>query len=101
MRESEEVEHFWLPFSTCRTLLGRMAAEADQPGFLRVQGEVEQAHPFLQVVQERLRFMLVLEADDRVVREADHDHVSGGLAAAPLVDPQVEYVVKVDVRQDW
>ena len=34
--EPKEVEHVWLPFSTCRTLLGRMAAEADQPGFLRV-----------------------------------------------------------------
>jgi hypothetical protein len=38
-----------------------MAAEADQPGFLRVQGEVEHAHPFLHVMRERLRFMLVLE----------------------------------------
>jgi hypothetical protein len=43
---------------------------------------------FLQVVQERLRFMLVLEADDRIVRIADHDHVSGSLVASP------------DVRQD-
>jgi hypothetical protein len=92
VRESEEVEHFWLPFSTCRALLGRMAAEAE-PGFLRVQGEVEQAHPFPHDVQERLRFMLVLEADDRIVRIADHDHVSGSLAASPLVDPQIEYVV--------
>jgi hypothetical protein len=39
-------------------------------------------------MQERLRFMLVLEADDRVVRIADHDHVSGSLAASPLVDPR-------------
>ena len=55
----------------------RSSAEADQLGFLRVQGEVEQARPFLQVMQERLRFMLVLEADDRIVRIADHDRVSG------------------------
>ena len=79
----------------------RSSAEADQLGFLRVQGEVEQARPFLQVMQERLRFMLVLEADDRIIRVADHDHVSGSLAASPLVDPQIEYVVQVDVRQDW
>ena len=51
------------------------------------------------VVQERLRF--VLEADDRIVRKADNNQVSGGLAATPLVDPQIEHVVKVDVRQDW
>ena len=63
-----------------------MAAEADQPGFVRVQGEIEQAHPFLQVVQERLRFILVLKADNRIVGKADHDHVSGGLVASPLVD---------------
>jgi hypothetical protein len=48
-----------------------------------------------------MQLRLVLEADDRIVRIADYDHVSGGLAASPLVDPQIEYVVQVDVRQDW
>ena len=93
MREAEEVEDFGFPLSTLRTLLGRMAAEADQPGLVRVQGEIEQAHPFLQVMQEGSRLMLMLEADDRVIRVADHDHVSGGLGAAPTMDPQIVHVV--------
>jgi hypothetical protein len=51
VREAEEVEDVGLPLATLRTLLGRMTDEADQPGFLRVQGQIEQAHPFLQVVR--------------------------------------------------
>jgi hypothetical protein len=44
-----------------------MTAEADQPGFVRVQAEIEQAHPFLQIMQKRSRLMLMLEANDGVI----------------------------------
>src|ERR1700680_3518366 len=47
MREAEEVESFGLPLSKLLTLLGRVAAKADQPGFVRVQRQFELAHSFL------------------------------------------------------
>jgi hypothetical protein len=47
--------------------------------------------PFPQVVQERLRFVLVLEADDRIVRKADHDTMGAG--SANLRAPQFVTVV--------
>ena len=76
-----------------------MAAEADQPGFRRVQCQFELPHSFLQVVQESLCLMLVLEADNGVIRIADDDHVAGRLAA-PAMGPKIERVVQVDVRQN-
>jgi hypothetical protein len=57
-------------------LLSRVTAEADQSGFLRMQGQVEQAHAILEIIKERARLVLMLEADDRIVREADHDHIA-------------------------
>src|SRR6202023_4312743 len=99
MREAEEVESFGLPRSQFLTLLGRMTTEADQPGFRRVQCQFELPHSFLQVMQESLRFMLVLEADNGVIRVTDYDHVAGRLAA-PAVGPKIVHVVQVDVRQD-
>src|SRR5229473_6558912 len=96
MREAEEVERLGLPLSKFLTLLGRVATEADQPGFRWVQCQFELPHSFLQVMQESLRFMLMLEADNGVIRVTDDDHGAGRLAA-PAVGPKVVHVVQVDV----
>ena len=53
----------------------------------------------MQITQESLRFMLMLEADNGVIRVADDDHVAGRLAA-PAVGPKIVHVVQVDVRQN-
>ena len=81
------------------TLLGRMATEADQPGFRRVQCQFELPHSFMQITQESLRFMLVLKADNGVIRITDDDHVAGRFAA-PAMGPKIVHVVQVDVRQN-
>src|SRR5205807_2371638 len=98
--EAEEVEGFGLPLSKLLTLLGRVAAEADQPGFVRVQRQFELAHSFLEFVKERPRLVLMLKADDGVVRAADDDHVARHLCEAPAVGPKVEPVVQVDIGQE-
>jgi hypothetical protein len=49
MREAEEVEGLGLPLSKLLPLLGRVAAKADQPGFVRVQRRFELAHSFLEL----------------------------------------------------
>jgi hypothetical protein len=86
-----------VPLSQFLTLLGRVAAEADQPGLRRVQRQFERAHSFLQVVQESLRLMLMLKADNGVIRIADGNHVAGRVSA-PAMGPEIEHVVQVDVR---
>src|ERR1700681_1560614 len=53
----------------------------------------------MQVMQESLRLMLMLEADNGVVRVTDDDHVAGRLAA-PAVGPEIEHVVQVHVREN-
>ena len=95
-RKSESLR---LPLSPLLTLLGRVATKADQPGLRRVQRQFELAQPFLEIIEERLRLMLVLEADNGVVRIADDDHVASRLAA-PAMGPQIKHVMQVDVRQD-
>jgi len=53
-----------------------------------------------QLGQEFFRFLPMLEAQDKVIRETNHDHVAVSLAFPPSLDPKVEHVVKVDVRQE-
>jgi hypothetical protein len=86
-----------LSLSPRHTLLGCLATEADQPGFVRVQGQFERAQPLMQVVQKGLCLMLVLEADDGVVGIANDDYVAVRLGVAPSLDPQIVRVVQVDV----
>src|SRR5438477_156212 len=71
-----------------------------QPGLRRVQRQFERAHSFLQVVQESLRLMLMLKADNGVIRIADGNHVAGRVSA-PAMGPEIEHVVQVDVRKNW
>jgi hypothetical protein len=55
--------------------------EGPLPKRLKVFGcQFELAQPFLEVIKERPRLMLMLKADDSVVRVADDDHVAGRLA---------------------
>jgi len=46
-REVEKVEGFGLSLSKSRTPLGRLAAEADPPGLVRVQRQFERAQSFV------------------------------------------------------
>ena len=56
--------------------------------------------PRLEVGKELLRFVPVLETNDRVVRVAHDNHVAGGASPPPLVDPLIINMMKVDVRQE-
>jgi hypothetical protein len=43
----------------------------------------------------------VLEADDNIVSVPHHDDVAMGMASSPLIRPQIEDVMQVDVGQKW
>src|ERR1700746_2075242 len=101
MSESQKIERFGLPLSPPLTLLGRVAAEADQPGLVRVQRQFERAQSFVQILQKGLRLMLVLKTNDRIIGKAHDDHVAGRFGLAPSMDPKIVRVVQVDVRKRW
>ena len=76
------------------------SAKLDQPRLVGVKTEPEPARRCLEIGKEPLRVVLVLEADDGVIRIAHDDHVAGRASLPPLVDPQIVDVVEVDVRQE-
>ena len=43
----------------------------------------------------------ILEAHYTVVRIAKHDHLSSPWLFPPVLNPEIEYVVQIDVRQQW
>src|SRR5277367_1451591 len=99
--ESKKVERLRFAETTRPPVLGRMASELDEPCLPRVQrqGKLCQTRPH--VLPEPLGVGLMLEANDDVVSVAHHDDVAMGMAFPPLICPQIEDVMQVDVGQEW
>ena len=55
------------------------------------------ANLLAKLMQEPLGVVHVLESDDVVVGEPHEDHVPARVSPAPLVGPEVEHVVQIDV----
>jgi hypothetical protein len=65
-----------------------------------VQLESEALEALTQVGTEPSHVDLMLESQRKVVRVPHDDHVAARLARSPLLNPQVEHVVKVDVCEE-
>jgi hypothetical protein len=52
-----------------------------------MKGEAEACEPCLEIGKESLCLVLMLKADDGVVRIAHDNHVAGGTSLPPLVGP--------------
>src|SRR6266851_5669826 len=99
MGEAEEVERLRLAEPRPFPLLRRPAAELDQTGLVRMQGQRKLRQPIPQFRLEPLGIGLVLKAGNDVVGIAHQDDVSLGMVASPPLRPEIEDVMQVDVRQ--
>src|SRR4030081_1207237 len=99
MGKAEEVERLRLAKPCPLPLLRRPAAELDQTGLVRMQGQRKLRQPIPQFRLEPLGIGLVLKAGNDVVGIAHQDDVSLGMVASPPLGPQIEDVMQVDVRQ--
>src|SRR5713226_2443260 len=99
MGKTKKGEGFRLPEASMLSVFGRKGAELQEPGLFRVQFQVELLHAFFQFRPEPLGIRPVLESNHDVVREAHHDHITMRPLPSPCLDPQIEYVMKINVRQ--
>src|SRR3954469_11974372 len=75
--ETQESEGFRLAEAAPLAVAGRIAAELDQPGLLRVERQCELLKPVAHHIEEPTGVGLVLETDDDIIRVAHNDHVTG------------------------
>lgn len=99
MREAQKIEGLWPALPPFTTLDGRKSTKLDESSLVRVQGQAERAHTRLQILQETLCRRLAFKAEHTVIGIANHNDLIRGLRSAPLMNPQIESVVQVDVRQ--
>jgi len=98
MREAQEVERFWFASAMSRTPLRGETPEFNQARLLAVQRETEPAKAALQLLLKSYGLPPVLEADDEIIRVPNHDHVAACVTPPPLVGPQIEHVMEIDIR---
>src|SRR5438132_5603086 len=99
--EPQEIERFRLSLAPVCSALGSVPAELDKAGFLRVQAERELGQAILEIVQETIRIMPVLEANDCIVGIPHDDHIARSVALAPLLDPEIVDIMEIHVRKQW
>src|SRR6184192_1775573 len=99
MREAEKVECLGLPFSTPLPVVDRKRTKFQQPRFLGIQFQVELPHSFREFRPELFGIRFALESNHDIVSESHDDNIAVRPLSTPRLDPQVEHVMKIDVRQ--
>src|SRR6266436_272570 len=99
MCEAKKVERLRLPFSTPLPLVDRMRTKLQQPRFLGMQFQVELSHSFREFRPELIGIRFAVKAHHDVIGKSHHDHIAVCALLTPRLDPQIEYVMKIDVRQ--
>ncbi len=100
MREAKKLERLRLAETPLFPLLGSEPPKPDQPGLLGVQLQRELRESLAKISPEPISVLPILETHHEIVSEARDDHAAARVPLPPLVSPQVEDVVQVDVRQE-
>ena len=101
MGEAQEVERLRSALPPFAPTFGRISAELNQPRFIGMQSQSEFAESFPDCFQKRPRRSFILKAHHTIIGVAQHDDLSLPWLFTPALNPQVEGVVQVDIRQQW
>jgi hypothetical protein len=97
MGEAQKHEGFRFAEPALLASGGRMAAELNLAGLVRMERQREDLEPITHRVEKATSGALVLEAGHQIIGIAHDDHVALGLLPSPASGPEVEDVVQVDV----
>src|SRR5215468_7168414 len=101
MREPKKRTRFRAPLPPSGTIAGRKAPACNATSFLRVEMKGKRGEAFLESDEKLFGIVSVLEAHDGVIGVAGDDHGALGVAAAPLMCPEVQYIMHIDIGQQW
>src|SRR6266436_3713270 len=99
VRKAQEVERFRFPFSTPLPLVDRIRTELQKSRFLGMQFQVELPHSFCKFHPKLIGIRFAVKSNHDVIGKSHHDDISVCALLTPCLDPQIEYVMKIDVRQ--
>src|SRR6266851_1146327 len=99
VRKAQEVERFRFPFPTPLPLVDRIRTELQKSRFLGMQFQVELPHSFCKFHPKLIGIRFAVKSNHDVIGKSHHDDISVCALLTPCLDPQIEYVMKIEVRQ--
>src|SRR5437899_7111361 len=97
VREAKEVECLRLPFSVLLPVADRVGAELQKARFLGMQFQLELPNALGKFRPEPLGFRFQLESHHDVIDEPHDDHIAASPPSTQSLDPELKYVVKLDI----
>ncbi len=97
--EAKKVECLGLPLPASLSIIRCVKAELDYARFLGMQFQFELGEALRQFLVKLFGVRLVLKAHDEVISPTDDDNVAFGFCLTPVLHPEVEHVVQIDVSQ--
>ena len=99
VREAEEVEGLRLAFAPLLSVVGGKSAELNEARFVGMQFQLEAPQALRKFLLELLGVGAILESGNNVVSIAHDDDITAPCLPPPLVGPEVEHVMQIDIRQ--
>src|SRR5882724_5837074 len=99
MRKAEEVERLRLPFSAPLPIIDRKRTKLQQPRFLGMQFQEELPHSLGEFRSELIGIRFAVKSNHDVISVSHDDDIAVCPLLSPCLNPQVKYVMKIDVRQ--
>src|SRR5271155_1409743 len=97
--ETQKIKGLRLAKTRSGALIRCEAAKRDQSSLSRMQRQRELFQPRLHSSQEAPRFGFVFNTQNNIIGISHDDHVALCLSTAPLLGPEIEDVVKIDIGQ--
>src|SRR6202041_3562850 len=97
VRKAEKRECFRFAQPTVFAVLACVATKLDQACLLGMQFQAERLKTSAHVHQKRSGISLMLESCYQIIGVSHHDHVAMYVLTAPLLGPEVEHEMEVDV----
>ena len=100
VREAQEVEGLRASLPSGGSCVGGESPELDQPGLALMERQAELQQPVFEIHEELLPICLELTAEHHIICVSTDDHRPGCPPSSPLVNPEIDDVVKKDIRKD-
>ena len=100
MREAKEVEGLRFPFPSAFAIRFGIPPELDSARLVRVKIQSELPQSFSHTLAKTICIRFPLEPENDVIRIADHDHLASRMFSAPDIRPEIEHIMKIDIRKE-
>src|SRR5208282_2155930 len=97
--EGEKIEGLRLAQTDALSVLRRMASELEESRLYRLQSQRELLHAYVKFLPKLIGLVFEVESNHDVVGITHHDYIAARPLPSPCLDPEIEDIMEVDIRQ--